>query len=74
MRPCTTSGLVDTSVWAQKSNLRIRDWFRGALVDGELVIFDMVALEILQGAGAYGLFEEIRGLLAHCGLGVEARS
>ena len=55
--------LVDTSVWARKSHPRIRDWFNGALIDGELVMCDMVSLELLQGAGSRSLFAEIASLI-----------
>jgi predicted nucleic acid-binding protein len=55
--------LVDTSVWAQKQHASIRDWFNAALIDGELVICDMVALEILQGAGSPALFAQIAALI-----------
>lgn len=51
--------LIDTSAWTQKSNPRIRDWFNAALIDGYLAICDMVALEILQGAGSPALFAQI---------------
>lgn len=41
--------LVDTSVWARKDAPGIRDWFSAALIEGEIAICDMVALEILSG-------------------------
>lgn len=50
--------LVDTSVWAQKENSRIKPWFDVALVQGELVICDQIALEILAGATSPTLYRE----------------
>jgi predicted nucleic acid-binding protein len=55
--------LVDTSVWARKSHPLIRDWFSAALVDGELAICEMVALEILEGARSSNFFRETAALI-----------
>jgi predicted nucleic acid-binding protein len=58
--------LVDTSVWAQRHNSQIRDWFVAALVEGDLAVCDMVALEILAGATTARLYtetmEDLRGV------------
>jgi predicted nucleic acid-binding protein len=50
--------LVDTSVWAQRKNRQIRDWFVTALVEGNVAVCDMVALEILAGATTHRLYVE----------------
>lgn len=52
--------LVDTSVWAQKENTRIKPWFDVALVNGELAICDQIALEILAGATSPRLYRQTR--------------
>lgn len=51
---------MDTSVWAQKQNARIKRWFDAALVQGELAICDQIALEILAGATSPALYRETR--------------
>lgn len=52
--------LVDTSVWAQKANPRVKPWFDTALVRGELAICDQIALEILAGTTSPALYRETR--------------
>lgn len=52
--------LADTSVWAQKRHPRVREWFTSALVNDELAICDMVALEILAGATTRELYQATR--------------
>jgi predicted nucleic acid-binding protein len=52
--------LVDTSVWAQKENPRIKPWFDEALVRGDLAICDQIALEILAGATSPTLYRDTR--------------
>jgi predicted nucleic acid-binding protein len=48
--------LVDTSVWARKDHPSIRGWFSDTLVNGQMALCDMVALEILSGFGSRDLF------------------
>lgn len=50
--------LVDTSVWARKDHPAIRPWFTSALIDGEIALTDMIALEILSGYGSRARFLE----------------
>jgi predicted nucleic acid-binding protein len=42
--------LFDTSVWAWRRRPQVAGWFDRALLDGELAVCDMVALEILSAA------------------------
>jgi predicted nucleic acid-binding protein len=52
--------LIDTSVWAQKRNPQVRDWFTTTLVNNELAICDVVALEVLAGATTRDLYQATR--------------
>jgi predicted nucleic acid-binding protein len=52
--------LVDTSIWAQKENPRIRQWFIDTLVLGELAVCDQIILEILAGATNPELYRRTR--------------
>ena len=44
--------LVDTSVWARKDHPALREWFTSALIEGQIALTDMIALEILSGYGS----------------------
>jgi len=55
--------LFDTSVWVRRRHPRVETWFRERLLDGELAICEMVALEILGGAPNRTWYDEVHGLL-----------
>jgi predicted nucleic acid-binding protein len=55
--------LFDTSVWAWRQNPQIDSWFRTQLLDGDLAVCEMVALEILSGAPNRTWYEQTSELL-----------
>jgi predicted nucleic acid-binding protein len=55
--------LFDTSVWAWRGHSQVGMWFDAALLAGDLVICEMVALEILSSAPNRRWYEETRELL-----------
>lgn len=55
--------IFDTSVWVRRRHPQVDTWFRESLLDGNLAVCDMVALEILGGAPNRVWYEEMRHLL-----------
>ena len=55
--------LFDTSVWAWRSRPQVESWFSAALLDGQLAVCELVALEILSGAPNRAWYERTRDLL-----------
>jgi predicted nucleic acid-binding protein len=55
--------LFDTSVWAWRRNPHVDLWFRTRLLNGDLAVCEMVALEILSGAPNGAWYEETHDLL-----------
>lgn len=49
--------LADTSAWAQRRHPEVRTWFDAALVAGEIVTCDIVALELLRGVAPWGDYQ-----------------
>jgi predicted nucleic acid-binding protein len=48
--------LADTSVWARKNHPALRAWFTAAVADGEILLCEMVALELLHSASTPALY------------------
>ncbi|HZS93856.1 MAG TPA: PIN domain nuclease [Chloroflexota bacterium] len=51
--------LGDTSVWARKSNSRLRQWFERVLTRDELTMCEMVALELLHTAPTPDMYRQL---------------
>ena len=56
--------LVDTSVWARKRQAGIRPWFDAAVVDGDIAMCDVVALELLHSTSTADLYRAVEDNLA----------
>lgn len=55
--------LFDRSVWAWRGSPRVSSWFGASLIDGQLAICEMVALELLSGAPNRKWYDQTRELL-----------
>lgn len=55
--------LFDTSVWAWRRTPQVDSWFSGRLLDGQLALCEMVALEILSGSPNSRWYEQTHELL-----------
>jgi predicted nucleic acid-binding protein len=55
--------LFDTSVWAWRGRPHVETWFSSGLLDGQLAVCELVALEILSGAPHRDWYERTRELL-----------
>ncbi len=56
--------LVDTSVWARKRQPGIRPWFDSAIVEGDIAMCDVVALELLHSASTAAIYRAVEANLA----------
>lgn len=52
--------LADTSVWARRRQPAIREWFEAGILEGEIWLCDMIALELLHSASTPEIYAALR--------------
>jgi predicted nucleic acid-binding protein len=53
--------LADTTVWARRRQLAVKDWFDAGIVNGEICLCEMVAMELLHSASTPAIYAALRG-------------